>query len=73
MNRSEAFDLSRVLVWLALVPTSYYFGWLASVVFVSLLSIWALVETSWSAFRGGDEKALRRIEAKVDELLERND
>jgi hypothetical protein len=59
-----------VILWVVLVPASYLLGWLNSVAFVSLLSIWALVETSWSAFRGGDEKALRRIEEKIDRLGE---
>lgn len=59
-----------MILWVVLVPASYLLGWLNSVAFVSLLSIWALVETSWSAFRGGDEKALRRIEEKIDRLGE---
>lgn len=68
MSRGEWFDLARVVVWVGLTPAAYLLGWLDSVTFVSLLSIWALVETSWSAYRGGDEKTLRRIEEKLDVL-----
>lgn len=71
LTRSEWFDLSRVTFWFSLVVPSYLLGWLNSVVYVSLLSLWALVETAWAAFRGGQEKKLREIERKLDEILER--
>jgi len=64
----EAFDLARVLAWAALVPVGYLLGWLQSVAFVSLLSVWALVESAWAAYRAGDEKALRRIEERLDRI-----
>jgi hypothetical protein len=69
VTRGEAFDLARVVAWAALVPAGYLLGWLESVAFVSLLSVWALVESAWAAFRAGAEKALRRIEEKLDRLL----
>lgn len=71
MSRSELFDLGRVAAWAVLVPIAYTLGWLQSVVFVSLLSLWALVESAWAAFRANEGKRLARIEAKLDELLER--
>lgn len=71
LTRSEWFDLSRVTFWFSLVVPSYLLGWLNSVAYVSLLSLWALVETAWAAFRGGQEKKLREIERKLDEILER--
>lgn len=45
------FSLARVVFWIALGPISYWQGWLQSVAFVSFLSLWALVETSWAAYR----------------------
>lgn len=73
MSRGELFDLARVVAWAVLVPVAYVMGWLQSVIFVSLLSLWALVESAWAAFRTHDDyqDRLRRIEAKLDELLER--
>lgn len=67
------FDLARVFFWLAITPASYLLGWLNSVVFVSLVSIWALVETAWAAYRGGQDKhitdRLDRIEEALNEIL----
>jgi hypothetical protein len=45
------FNLARVLVYIALTPVALYFGWLKSVTFVSLLSIWALVESAAATWR----------------------
>jgi hypothetical protein len=70
LNRSQIFDLARVILWAVLTPTAYMLGWLNSVAFVSLLSIWALVETAWAAYRATEEKRLARIESKLDRLLE---
>lgn len=50
-SRAATFSLLRVWFWLALTPVAYVFGWLNSVTFVSFISIWALVETSWAAYR----------------------
>jgi hypothetical protein len=70
LTKGEWFDLARVIFWITLVIPSYFLGWLNAVVYVSLLSLWALVETAWAAFRGGDTKKLREIEEKIDKLLE---
>jgi hypothetical protein len=59
-----------VIFWLALVVPAYLLDWLNVVVFVSLLSLWALVETAWAAFRGGNEKSLRRIEGRLERIEE---
>ena len=37
------------IFWVAMIPVSYALGWLKSVVYVSALSLWALV----AAFTGG--------------------
>jgi hypothetical protein len=39
------------IFWLAMIPTSYTFGWLNSVVYVSALSLWALVAGHWSSWQ----------------------
>jgi hypothetical protein len=37
--------------WIAMIPVSYELGWLKSVVYVSALSLWALVSGHWSAWQ----------------------
>lgn len=47
--------------WVAMIPTSYFMHWLSSVVYVSALSLWALVSGHWSAWQAA------RVEVKQDE------
>lgn len=51
---------SMTLFWIALWGTAMYLGWLKSVVFVSHLSVIALVLASASAWQGA------RAESKAD-------
>ncbi|MGZ4413926.1 MAG: hypothetical protein ACXVRZ_06080 [Gaiellaceae bacterium] len=37
--------------WVAMIPVSYELGWLKSVVYVSALSLWALVSGHWSTWQ----------------------
>ena len=37
--------------WVAMIPVSMITGWLSSVVYVSALSLWALVSGHWSAWQ----------------------
>ena len=39
------------LFWVAMIPISYELGWLKSVVYVSALSLWALVAGHWSTWQ----------------------
>ena len=39
------------LFWVAMIPISYALGWLKSVVYVSALSLWALVAGHWSTWQ----------------------
>lgn len=72
------------MFWIAMIPISYMMGWLNSVVYVSALSLWALVAGHWSSWQAarvevGQEKEIRRqrrepIEKKVvDELVEQTE
>lgn len=45
------FNAARVVAYVVLTPVAYLLGWLNSVAFVSLLSIWALVESAVAAWR----------------------
>jgi hypothetical protein len=49
------------LFWLAMIPISMAFGWLDSVIYVSALSLWALVSGHWAAWQAA------RVEVKQDE------
>ncbi len=39
------------MFWIAMIPISFAMGWLNSVVYVSALSLWALVSGHWSAWQ----------------------
>ena len=39
------------IVWVAMIPVSLATGWVKSVVYVSALSLWALVSGHWSAWQ----------------------
>jgi hypothetical protein len=53
------------MFWLAMIPVSYFMGWLNSVVYVSALSLWALVSGHWSAWQAA------RVEVKQEQEAER--
>jgi hypothetical protein len=62
----ELFDWARVIWWLVLTPIAYLMGWLDKVAFVSLLSIWALVESAWAARQAS---ALRAELNEIKEMI----
>lgn len=39
------------IFWIVMIPISYAMGWLNSVIYVSALSLWALVSGHWSAWQ----------------------
>ena len=39
------------IFWLAMIPVSIVTGWVSSVVYVSALSLWALVSGHWAAWQ----------------------
>lgn len=49
------------LFWIAMIPVSLVTHWVNSVVYVSALSLWALVSGHWSAWQAA------RVEVKQDE------
>ena len=72
-SHDEATFMRRVngwftLFWVAMIPISYMAGWLNSVVFVSALSLWALVSGHWSAWQAARaEVAQNRAEEALEE------
>jgi hypothetical protein len=72
------------LFWVAMIPVSYELGWLNSVVYVSALSLWALVSGHWSAWQAArvevaQQKQAEELEANpleervVEKMVERTD
>jgi hypothetical protein len=72
------------IFWIAMIPISMMMGWLNSVVYVSALSLWALVSGHWSAWQAArvevnQEKAAKELAQEdtagdvVEALIERTD
>jgi hypothetical protein len=72
------------IFWVAMIPVSYAAGWLDSVVYVSALSLWALVSGHWAAWQAArvevvQDRELAKQRAKpieervVDKIVERTD
>jgi hypothetical protein len=66
------------IFWLAMIPVSLATGWVKSVVYVSALSLWALVSGHWSAWQAArvevNQAAEMKEHAKQDlpgEIVER--
>lgn len=65
------------MFWLVMIPVSYTMGWLNSVVYVSALSLWALVSGHWSAWQaarvevGHDREARKLQEHPVEDRVVR--
>lgn len=55
------------LFWVAMIPISYAMGWLSSVVYVSALSLWALVSGHWAAWQAA------RVEVAQQEQLDKEE
>lgn len=53
------------MFWIAMIPVSYLAGWLNSVMYVSALSLWALVSGHWAAWQAA------RVEVSQDRELQR--
>lgn len=58
--------------WVAMIPVSYELGWLKSVVYVSALSLWALVAGHWSTWQAARVEVAqqRQIEAEKSHPIE---
>lgn len=50
--------------WILMIPVSFFAGWLDSVVYVSALSLWALVSGHWAAWQAA------RVEVRQEEIRE---
>lgn len=54
------------IFWIVMIPLAFFMGWLESVVFVSALSLWALVSGHWSAWQAARVEVAQQKEEKRD-------
>lgn len=52
------------IFWLVMIPVSIATGWISSVVYVSALSLWALVSGHWSAWQAARVEVAQMEEAQ---------
>jgi hypothetical protein len=52
------------IFWIGMIPVSLATGWVKSVVYVSALSLWALVSGHWSAWQAARVEVNQQIEAE---------
>ncbi|WP_285243186.1 hypothetical protein [Pseudarthrobacter sp. fls2-241-R2A-127] len=52
------------IIWILMIPISLLMGWLDSVVYVSALSLWALVSGHWSAWQAARVEVAQQEDAK---------
>lgn len=64
------FSLVRVIGWAVALPLAYVYGWIYSVAFVSLCSIYANIASDFAAWRADSNPELAEIIAKLDAILE---
>jgi hypothetical protein len=55
------------IFWIAMIPVSILAGWLHSVVYVSALSLWALVSGHWSAWEAARVEVVQQRELEERE------
>jgi hypothetical protein len=57
------------LFWLVMIPVSLATGWVKSVVYVSALSLWALVSGHWSAWQAARVEVNQQNEHIADDVV----
>jgi hypothetical protein len=53
------------IFWIAMIPVSLVTGWVKSVVYVSALSLWALVSGHWSAWQAARVEVNQAAESEA--------
>ena len=66
---ARIFSLVRAGVWAAVLPLSWYFGWINSVAFVALCSIYANLASDYAAFRADSNREIERRFDRIEQLL----
>lgn len=58
------------IFWILMIPVSLVTGWISSVTYVAVLSLWALVSGHWSAWQAARVEVAQQAEA--DERAEQD-
>lgn len=53
------------IFWILMIPVSLATGWISSVTYVAVLSLWALVSGHWSAWQAARVEVAQDAEAKA--------
>ena len=53
--------------WISMIPISYSMHWLSSVIYVSALSLWALVTGHWSSWQAARVEVAQQAETEERE------
>jgi hypothetical protein len=53
------------LLWLAMIPISIVTGWISSVTYVAVLSLWALVSGHWAAWQAARVEVTQQAEEEA--------
>jgi len=56
------------IFWIVMIPVSLITGWVNSVVYVSALSLWALVSGHWSAWQAARVEVEQQRQEKREKL-----
>jgi len=52
------------IFWIVMIPVSLLTGWISSVTYVAVLSLWALVSGHWSAWQAARVEVEQQVEAE---------
>jgi hypothetical protein len=60
------------IFWITMIPVSIITGWISSVTYVAVLSLWALVSGHWSAWQAARVEVKQQDAAVdvVDQMIE---
>ena len=50
------------IFWIIMIPVSLFTGWISSVTYVAVLSLWALVSGHWSAWQAARVEVAQQAE-----------
>ncbi len=67
---SKRFHGWATIFCIILIPISLVTGWINSVTFVAVLSLWALVSGHWSAWQSARVEVVQFEDANVSDVLE---
>lgn len=54
--------------WIIMIPVSIFTGWITSVTYVAVLSLWALVSGHWSAWQAARVEVRQEQDTDVAEV-----